>query len=355
MERIDAIQIDLLDGTRLGSWRNTGNACPVFDSGSGQDNSGDDCGTVNGDTYCVTDQNCGTVNGEDICVDSPPMTGGSNCTVLGDGSYICDSTAPDTEKPEIEPDPDDTQPNPRPPGSTWDDPADSNPPLQHWPPPITLPGPEEGGEEPEPGSEDPVEEENQGPGDGGNESSGGVGTCTGDQVYVDGRCQESTSDGTDQGTCPAGTIKEGDVCVQAPECDPPLIWDGQQCRQASSYTDASCDGGEPACEGDPIQCASARYLFQLRCFQKQGLDEVRELANDVEDLPALTSDIDLSNMIDTSSTLTGSCPAPDNISLLGTTMTIDYGPFCTVAGYISPLVIGFSLLAAGRIVGGGIS
>lgn len=52
----------------------------------------ENCGLVNGEYICQSQlQNCGTVNGQEICIEDMPQ--GEQCSILGDGSYVCDPQA----------------------------------------------------------------------------------------------------------------------------------------------------------------------------------------------------------------------------------------------------------------------
>lgn len=105
----------------------------------------------------------------------------------------------------------------------------------------------------------------------------------------------------------------------------------------------SC-GAAPTCEGDPIQCATAKATWETNCkTMKPG--EIKE-APDVG-----TKKIE-QNFEHSDLGGGGSCPAPRPIALMGRTIYFEMTPICEFASGIRPVVILLGWIAAGYIVMG---
>lgn len=135
--------------------------------------------------------------------------------------------------------------------------------------------------------------------------------------------------------------------------------------------DASC-AAVPTCTGDAIQCAILRQTHTQRCADEK-FQEV-----DAEELVAgVTGDMsgdeyqpfgegeqgtfDLTGMIDTSSTIGGSCPVlpPITFTIKGVTKSVEFGTvmaeLCKYASWFSYLMVAFAMRRAAEIVAGGMA
>jgi len=124
----------------------------------------------------------------------------------------------------------------------------------------------------------------------------------------------------------------------------------------STYSVSAC-GAAPACEGDAIQCAIATQQHEANCLitgdgtpiTTEGLlgsGEATTLAVDPSD------QYDISGILDTSSFVAGTCPAPRTISVYGQNMTIDYTELCNLADILGYLVMFTASIISLRIIGG---
>lgn len=166
----------------------------------------------------------------------------------------------------------------------------------------------------------------------------GAGSCTttttttttvynadGTQASTKSESQKETSTG--QGAEGSGFCKEN---PSSPMC------------KTGSFS-GSCEAA-PSCEGDPIQCATAKATWETNCkTMKPG--EIRE-APDVgtKKIQQNFEHADLGGG--------GSCPAPRPITLMARTIYFEMTPICEFASGIRPVVILLGWIAAGYIVMG---
>lgn len=126
----------------------------------------------------------------------------------------------------------------------------------------------------------------------------------------------------------------------------------------NKFADNGCDA-QPACTGDAVQCAIAQQQHELNC--KFEVDEVEITAaalgvdgeeDSVASLEGDDSIFDISNLIDTTPFLAGSCPSPQQVNLgsFGT-HDISYAPLCSLAEILSYLVLASAGFLSIRIIG----
>ncbi len=135
--------------------------------------------------------------------------------------------------------------------------------------------------------------------------------------------------------------------------------------------DASC-AAAPSCTGDAIQCAILRQTHTQRCadekFQDVDADElVAGVTGDMagDDYQPFgegqRGNFDLGGMIDTSSTIGGSCPVlpPITFTMQGVTKSVEFGTvmaeICKYASWFSYLMVAFAMRRAAEIVAGGMA
>jgi len=132
--------------------------------------------------------------------------------------------------------------------------------------------------------------------------------------------------------------------------------DGEGEDTESTYSASAC-GTAPACEGDAIQCAIATQQHEANCLiTGDGSPITTEAllgAGEATTLQVDPSDqYDISGMLDTSSFVAGTCPAPRTISVYGENMTIDYTELCNLADILGYLVMFTASIISLRIIGG---
>lgn len=124
----------------------------------------------------------------------------------------------------------------------------------------------------------------------------------------------------------------------------------------STFAASAC-GTAPACEGDAIQCAIATQQHEANCLiTGDGSPITTEAllgAGEATTLQVDPSDqYDISGMLDTTSFVAGTCPAPRTISVNGQNMTIDYTELCNLADILGYLVMFTASIISLRIIGG---
>ncbi|WP_454913609.1 hypothetical protein [Stutzerimonas chloritidismutans] len=178
---------------------------------------------------------------------------------------------------------------------------------------------------------------------------------------------KTNADGTDGGsssTCTGSDCKAGDGKSQEDE---------QEEEESESRVTGgnNCDA-PPVCTGDAIQCAILSQTHKQRCAD-QEFQEVdgEKLAAEVgagfegsEFKPfgeGERGNFDLTGMIDTSSTIGGSCPVlpPITFTIQGVTKSVDFGTvmaeLCKYASWFSYLMVAFAMRRAAEIVAGGMA
>jgi hypothetical protein len=123
----------------------------------------------------------------------------------------------------------------------------------------------------------------------------------------------------------------------------------------SSFADNGC-GSPPSCTGDALQCAIASQSFKTACLLTPP--DPSELTAAALGIPVEDREIgeptiiDVDGEIDTSSFLTSACPSPRSINVLGTSIVLDYEPFCEIAEIVGNFVLIGAALVSIKIIGG---
>lgn len=276
----------------------------------------------------------------------------------------------------------DCQPSDSPTGGT--PPTDPNPPKEpeepEEPPPTCGPGfswsgttcvkdppkvcdPSTGEVCPPKDPEDPENPDNPG-GDGDGDGDGGDGDGDGEG--------DGDGDGDGSGTCdPKTDPKKCETTPPPTACDPAK--DPNKCGQSSVGGEA-CDA-TVTCTGDAIQCAVLRQQKKQTCadetFRKVDEKAVNDLRNAVaasqtdesfQPMKATAENtFDLSNMIDTSSRFSKSCPTVPDWSvpwLNGQNITVKLSfisDFCQYLIWMGYLIVAFGMRRAAEIIAGGMN
>lgn len=178
---------------------------------------------------------------------------------------------------------------------------------------------------------------------------------------------KTNSDGTDGGSSSSCT---GPGCKNGGDgSDTPIEEEGP----VSSVTGDSACQATPACEGDAVQCAILRQTHKSRCDQEdfQSLEADKVTAAQVtlesefasEGYQPLTSGSEgtfaLADVLDTSSSISSSCPALPTLSftIYGQTETFSFGDWlaelCKIAAWFGYLLVAFAMRAAAEIIARG--
>ena len=124
-----------------------------------------------------------------------------------------------------------------------------------------------------------------------------------------------------------------------------------------TITGSATDCNSPlVCTGDAIACAALALQKQEHCesnataqyLAQDSLLDGNNTKNTIGDI-----DFNVDNIVgqyDQSGFVSGTCPAPMSIDYFAGAVTVSFEPMCDLAGLISPLLIGFALFIAGRIV-----
>lgn len=194
----------------------------------------------------------------------------------------------------------------------------------------------------------------------------GVGSCstTTTTNVSNGKTNADGTPGGESSTCTGPDCKAGDGKSQNDQKE-------EEKSESKVSGDSSCEA-PPVCTGDAIQCSILRQNHQQRCADQkwQEIDEQKlmdgvsgEMAGS-EYQPFGEQErgaFDLTGMIDTSSTIGGSCPAipPITFTIRGVTSSVDFGiamaEICKYASWFSFLLVAFSMRRAAEIVAGGMA
>lgn len=166
------------------------------------------------------------------------------------------------------------------------------------------------------------------------DGSRGASTTRTDQLVTQGMAGAGTN-GTPQ------VDKSDPFCVTNPT--------SPMCK-AGAFT-GNCTS-EPMCDGDPIQCATARAVHRIECKTPE-LGDPSTLPN------GGTGDAIAEKKYDQPFSYTslgsgGNCGSGMTFHAAGSSVTLDMTGFCAFLGYIRPIVILCAWMAAGFIVVGGI-
>lgn len=194
----------------------------------------------------------------------------------------------------------------------------------------------------------------------------GVGSCstTTTTNVTNGKTNADGSPGGETSTCSGPDCKAGDGKSQNDQKE-------EEKSESKVSGDSSCEA-PPVCTGDAIQCSILRQNHQQRCADQkwQEIDEQKlmdgvsgEMAGS-EYQPFGEQErgaFDFTGMIDTSSTIGGSCPAipPITFTIRGVTSSVDFGiamaEICKYASWFSFLLVAFAMRRAAEIVAGGMA
>ncbi|WP_312485104.1 hypothetical protein [Stutzerimonas nitrititolerans] len=194
----------------------------------------------------------------------------------------------------------------------------------------------------------------------------GVGSCstTTTTNVSNGKTNADGTPGGETSTCTGPDCKAGDGKSQNDQKE-------EEKSESKVSGDSSCEA-PPVCTGDAIQCSILRQNHQQRCADQkwQEIDEQKlmdgvsgEMAGS-EYQPFGEQErgaFDFTGMIDTSSTIGGSCPAipPITFTIRGVTRSVDFGiamaEICKYASWFSFLLVAFSMRRAAEIVAGGMA
>jgi hypothetical protein len=194
----------------------------------------------------------------------------------------------------------------------------------------------------------------------------GVGSCstTTTTNVSNNKTNPDGSDGGSSSTCTGADCKTSDGKSQNEA--------KEEEQSESKVTGGTTCEAPPVCTGDAIQCAILRQTYTQRCadekFQEvDGEKLVAEVGSGFEGSEfkpfgeGEKGTFDLSNMIDTSSTIGGSCPAlpPITFTFRGVTQRVEFGTvmaeLCKYAGWFSYLMVAFAMRRAAEIVAGGMA
>lgn len=198
-------------------------------------------------------------------------------------------------------------------------------------------------------------------------------TCKGVKPCTSTSKTETTETGTDSEGKPTDEKTEctGDHCKPGDEEGEEEEEEGDESMVSG---DQSC-GATPSCEGDAIQCAILRQTHKSRCdqeeFQDLSPEKIADAKSSLEsefagaDYQPLTAGVEgtfnLEGMLDTSSSIGGSCPSlPDiTFTINGQTKTFSFmtwlAELCKYAVWFSYLLVAFAMRGAAEIVAGGLT
>ncbi|OOF20372.1 virulence factor TspB C-terminal domain-related protein [Salinivibrio sp. IB872] len=140
---------------------------------------------------------------------------------------------------------------------------------------------------------------------------------------------------------------DGDDGDPSGECDP----DTDDCGDGDGDTNgAQLSCTEQAqnfqCTGDPIQCEQLRLQFEQACISDdlKKLEEKIDNMTDYEiaDVLVQEDEVDISNIVNNtkhSVAMSGGCPAPQSVSVLGASVSFSYDMICELASTLRPLLI----------------
>lgn len=219
-------------------------------------------------------------------------------------------------------------------------------------------------------------------------------SCTGTDCGAGGSCEGPNCTEIEECTGPdcgeGGECLEGDDCTVGPKTETIEECVGDDCEQGiqgggncAAESQPTCTGREPIlcaiaiqtwktrcaleetgevtgescnvdldCEGDAIACYLAQEAKARRCYT-EPLDDPSELiSGESEPADLDLGDEDLTtilNNIFNQPASNANCPAPDQLSVAGATLEIEYTPFCNFGDMIRPVVLFFFGLLAFRI------
>ncbi len=195
----------------------------------------------------------------------------------------------------------------------------------------------------------------------------GVGACSTSTTtnVSNNKTNADGSDGGSSSSCTGSDCKDGDGKSQNDQ------------KKEEEESQSKVTGGDkcdspPACTGDAVQCAILRQTYTQRCADEKFQEvDGEKLGQEVEAGfegsefkpfgEGERGSFDLTNMIDTSSTVSGSCPVipPITFTIHGKTETVQFGTVmaevCKYASWFSFLMVAFAMRRAAEIVAGGMA
>jgi len=138
----------------------------------------------------------------------------------------------------------------------------------------------------------------------------------------------SRDPGTGSGTGGSGTVGPGGDAV-----DP---------NEGSASGGVTCDS-EPACSGDPIQCAILKQQWRTRCVETpteaEALGAIEATEGEIDGTSLQAGEVDVTTL-NATGTLSGSCPVPLSISVMGQNLSLDiWSAACDMAVLFAPFVM----------------
>lgn len=121
--------------------------------------------------------------------------------------------------------------------------------------------------------------------------------------------------------------------------------DNPQSPLCSSGSFSGVCGSPPACDGDPVQCATAKAVFENNCKTLKPGEPV--VSNDPVGERKITTNFGTVTLVGS-----GSCPADKTAVIAGVTIRFVFTPLCELAAGVRPVVIALGWLVAGFIVFG---
>jgi len=114
----------------------------------------------------------------------------------------------------------------------------------------------------------------------------------------------------------------------------------------------TCDS-EPSCAGDPIQCAILKQQWRTRCVEAptepQALEAIGATAGEIDGSEMDAGQVDVTTL-NTSGTLSGSCPVPLNVSVMGQNLSLDiWHGACEMAVLFAPFVMAMGYLLSAML------
>lgn len=195
----------------------------------------------------------------------------------------------------------------------------------------------------------------------------GVGACSTSTTtnVSNNKTNADGSDGGSSSSCTGSDCKDGDGKSQNDQ------------KKEEEESQSKVTGGDkcdspPACTGDAVQCAILRQTYTQRCADEKFQEvDGEKLGQEVEAGfegsefkpfgEGERGSFDLTNMIDTSSTVSGSCPVlpPITFTFHGKTEIFHFGTvmaeICKYASWASFLMVAFAMRRAAEIVAGGMA
>lgn len=180
-------------------------------------------------------------------------------------------------------------------------------------------------------------------------SSSSSTTCTGTKCTTTTTTSSQNADGSTGQTATTKTESKSDFCTTNPKA--------AACADASSSFGGSC--GAFTCDGDAVQCATARAVQQSQC--ESHIDQTDPMVT--AGTLARTSDfsrgdprnggsVDVTSF-DQTERYAGSCPTDPVIAVMGKSITVPLSRGCTYLGWLGQAAVAVCLIAAARIALGG--